>query len=86
MPVLLMLFLTLACLPNEWPAPGWFDSPLAAGWVADAVLNQSIVDHTVARRWGRSEDLPGAFLFLASRSAGYITGSVISVDGRYLLA
>ncbi len=67
-------------------APGWFDSPLAAGWVADAVLNQSIVDHTVARRWGRSEDLPGAFLFLASRSAGYITGSVISVDGGYLLA
>lgn len=66
-------------------APGWFDSPLAAGFVADPALSQSITDHTAARRWGQSEDLPGAFLFLASAAAGYITGSVISVDGGYLL-
>ncbi len=66
-------------------APGWFESPLAAGWMASAELNRSILEHTVARRWGRSEDLAGVYLFLASSSADYITGSVISIDGGYLL-
>src|SRR6185295_9700989 len=29
MPFLLMLFLTLACVPENWPEPGrWFNSPL----------------------------------------------------------
>lgn len=64
---------------------GWFDSPLAAGWLANPELNRGIVEHTAARRWGQSEDLAGAFLFLASAAAGYITGSVIAVDGGYLL-
>ena len=66
-------------------APGWFESPLAAGWMANEELSRSIVDHTTAGRWGRSEDIAGAYLFLASPAASYITGSVIAVDGGYLL-
>ena len=66
-------------------APGWFESPLAAGWIADDELNRRIVDHTVLGRWGQSEDLTGAYLFLASSSSAYITGTVIAVDGGYLL-
>jgi NAD(P)-dependent dehydrogenase (short-subunit alcohol dehydrogenase family) len=64
---------------------GWFDSPLAAGWLANPELSRDIIEHTVAKRWGQSDDLAGAFLFLASPAAGFITGSVISVDGGYLL-
>jgi len=64
---------------------GWFNSPLAAGWMANPELDRSIIDHTVALRWGESEDLAGAFLFLASAAAGFITGSVITVDGGYLV-
>src|SRR6185295_6683124 len=66
-------------------APGWFDSPLAAGWMSDEALSRSVVEHTAARRWGRSEDIAGAYLFLASPAASYITGTVIAVDGGYLL-
>jgi NAD(P)-dependent dehydrogenase (short-subunit alcohol dehydrogenase family) len=66
-------------------APGWFESPLAAGFMADEALSRAIVEHTAAGRWGRSEDIAGAYLFLASPAASYITGSVIAVDGGYLL-
>jgi NAD(P)-dependent dehydrogenase (short-subunit alcohol dehydrogenase family) len=65
-------------------SPGWFDSPLAAGFQANPTLERQVLDHTALRRWGRSEDLTGAYLFLASDAARFITGSVLTVDGGYL--
>jgi 3-oxoacyl-[acyl-carrier protein] reductase len=35
---------------------------------------------------GHENDLAGAFLLLASRAPRYMTGSVITVDGGFLLA
>jgi NAD(P)-dependent dehydrogenase (short-subunit alcohol dehydrogenase family) len=67
-------------------APGWFDSPLAEGWTSNPKLSARIVEHTVQGRWGIESDLPGAYLFLASDSSKFITGTVIDVDGGYLLA
>jgi NAD(P)-dependent dehydrogenase (short-subunit alcohol dehydrogenase family) len=67
-------------------APGWFDSPLAEGWVANPKLSASIVDHTAQGRWGAPRDLAGAYLFLASEASAYVTGAVLAVDGGYLLA
>ncbi|MHB8393799.1 MAG: SDR family NAD(P)-dependent oxidoreductase [Candidatus Dormibacteria bacterium] len=65
--------------------PGWFESPLTAGWRSSPELEKGVLDHTSLRRWGRDEDLVGAFLFLASKGAEFITGSVLTVDGGYLL-
>jgi NAD(P)-dependent dehydrogenase (short-subunit alcohol dehydrogenase family) len=65
--------------------PGWFDSPLAAGWTADERKSKAVLDHTALGRGGRPADLPGAYLFLASDAASFITGSVLAVDGGYLL-
>lgn len=65
--------------------PGWFDSPLAADWTADPERSRSILDHTALKRWGSSSDLAGAYLYLASDAAAFVTGTVISVDGGYLL-
>jgi Zn-dependent protease with chaperone function len=50
MPVLLLLFLTLACLPDKWPVPAWIASPLVSAaltWtgVALEVLLAAIVSH-----------------------------------------
>ena len=67
-------------------APGWFDSPLAEGWKSNEQLSKSIVGHTALKRWGRSADLAGAFQFLVSDAAAFVTGTVLSVDGGYLLA
>lgn len=66
-------------------APGWFDSPLAKGWMQNPELEKRILDHTAVRRWGAGEDLPGAYLFLASEAAAYVTGAVLTVDGGYVL-
>ena len=66
-------------------APGWFDSPMAEGFTSNDALSESIIGHTALRRWGRSADLAGAFRFLASDAAAYVTGTVLTVDGGYLL-
>ncbi len=67
-------------------APGWFDSPLAEAWMSNDQLSESILGHTALMRWGRSADLAGAFQFLASDAAAFVTGMVLNVDGGYLLA
>ncbi len=66
-------------------APGWFDSPLADGWKGDPDLSAAITGHTAQRRWGASPDLAGAYRFLASDASAFVTGTVVNVDGGYLL-
>lgn len=67
-------------------APGWFDSPLANGWKQNPDLEAAVLGHTALRRWGAPADLPGAYRFLASEAAAFVTGAVLTVDGGYLLA
>jgi NAD(P)-dependent dehydrogenase (short-subunit alcohol dehydrogenase family) len=66
-------------------APGWFDSPLAHAWTSNDHLSEVVMEHTALKRWGRSADLTGAFQFLASDAAAFVTGTVLNVDGGYLL-
>lgn len=65
-------------------SPGWFESPLAEAFQRNPKLEEQILGHTALRRWGRSEDLTGAYLFLASDAARFVTGTVLTVDGGYL--
>jgi NAD(P)-dependent dehydrogenase (short-subunit alcohol dehydrogenase family) len=66
-------------------APGWFDSPLAERWKNSPDLEAGVLGHTAQRRWGASTDLAGAYLFLASDASAFVTGTVLNVDGGYLL-
>jgi NAD(P)-dependent dehydrogenase (short-subunit alcohol dehydrogenase family) len=66
-------------------APGWFDSPLADGWKSNPRLAAAVTGHTALQRWGAPTDLAGAYQFLASDAAAFVTGSVVTVDGGYLL-
>jgi NAD(P)-dependent dehydrogenase (short-subunit alcohol dehydrogenase family) len=66
-------------------APGWFDSPMAEPWKNNAELGDGVLAHTAQRRWGAPADLAGAYLFLASDASAFITGTVLTVDGGYLL-
>jgi NAD(P)-dependent dehydrogenase (short-subunit alcohol dehydrogenase family) len=66
-------------------APGWFDSPLAEGWMSNPQLAEAITSHTAQGRWGAPADLAGAYRFLASDASAFVTGIVLDVDGGYLL-
>lgn len=66
-------------------APGWFESPLTEDWTANPKMADAIVSHTAQKRWGDPADLAGAYLFLASDASAFVTGTVLSVDGGYLL-
>jgi len=81
----LALDLAAAGITVNVVAPGWFDSPLAEGWKNSPKLSASILDHTAQGRWGNATDLAGAYEFLASDAAAFVTGTVLSVDGGYLL-
>ncbi len=67
-------------------APGWFDSPLVEGWKRNPGLADAITGHTALGRWGGVTELAGAYQFLVSDAAAFVTGTVVTVDGGYLLA
>lgn len=81
-------------LANEWAASGVTVNAIAPGYMAtdntapiraDAEREASIMARIPAGRWGTPGDLQGAFVFLASDAAAYVTGAVIPVDGGWLV-
>lgn len=62
-------------------APAFTVTEMTEGvWEGDADLSP-FTNRIALDRPGRPEDVVGAVLFLASPDAGYITGSVLTVDG-----
>lgn len=61
--------------------PGYIKTKMTQKSFNDRKKNKLILDKTMLGRWGESEDLIGACLFLASDYSSYITGSDILVDG-----
>lgn len=55
-----------------------FDDPTAQ-WAAPAIAR------TPLGRLGETDDIAGPVLFLASSAAGWVTGSVVMVDGGYTI-
>ena len=66
-------------------APGWIVTPLTKGLRDDPVRNEGILVRTPLKRWGTPEDLVEPALFLASAGAGFITGTILNVDGGYAI-
>jgi 2-dehydro-3-deoxy-D-gluconate 5-dehydrogenase len=80
-------------LANEWAGKGINVNAIAPGYVAtnnttalrnDETRNREILARIPAGRWARPEDIGGAAVFLASRAADYIHGTVVPVDGGWL--
>jgi NAD(P)-dependent dehydrogenase (short-subunit alcohol dehydrogenase family) len=60
-------------------APGPFESKMMAATLAAA--GDQIAASAPMKRIGQPDDMAGTAIFLASRAASYITGTVIPVDG-----
>ena len=66
-------------------APGYYATELTERTRNDPVSNQRVLDHIPANRWGQTQDLMGAVVFLASKASDYVNGHVLTVDGGYLV-
>lgn len=67
-------------------APGFIVTEQSARARRDEAFVSAIEARTPLGRWGDPEDIVGAALFLASKSAGFMTGTCLPVDGGYSIA
>jgi 3-oxoacyl-[acyl-carrier protein] reductase len=59
--------------------PGWIKTDMVAE--TDPAVEQRILDETALHRWGTTDDVAGAAVFLASHEADFITGELLIVAG-----
>jgi NAD(P)-dependent dehydrogenase (short-subunit alcohol dehydrogenase family) len=65
-------------------APGVFPTPLNRTLLEGTARGQEFLTRTPLKRFGRTEELAGAAVFLASDAASFVNGEVVSVDGGFL--
>jgi gluconate 5-dehydrogenase len=65
--------------------PGYIETPQTAPLrVKGNPFNDFIIAKTPAARWGKTEDLQGPAVFLASDASNFVNGHVLYVDGGIL--
>ncbi len=81
-------------LSNDWFAKGINVNAIAPGYM-DTEMNEALLKNEErlaqisaripAGRWGTPKDMQGTVLFLASKASDYVGGTIIPVDGGYLV-
>jgi len=78
---------------NEWASKGVNVNAIAPGYIAtdntealrgDSERSKSILERIPAARWGEPEDFKGPAVFLASKAADYVHGTILTVDGGWM--
>ncbi len=65
--------------------PGYIETPQTAPLrVPGNPFNEFIIAKTPAGRWGKTEDLMGPAIFLASDASDFVNGHILYVDGGIL--
>lgn len=66
-------------------APGWVDTDMSAGAIADPKSGEEILRTIPLRRVGKPEEIAGPVLFLCTPYASFITGEIFNVNGGAVL-
>ena len=61
--------------------PGYVETALIGRYMAKPMIAKALLTQTPLRRFGTTQDIANAALFLASDEAAYITGTGLHVDG-----
>lgn len=65
-------------------APGYFETEMNAAFFGTE-KGKAMIARIPLRRLGRLEELDAPLLFLASEASGFVTGSVVTIDGGHSL-
>jgi len=65
-------------------APGVFRTELNSALLDGTARGQELLARTPMRRFGTTDELVGAAVFLASEAASYVNGHILTVDGGFL--
>ena len=63
--------------------PGWIETAFASD--ADREFHREVAESTPMRRWGRTDDVAAAAVWLASPEAAFITGQAVNVNGGVVM-
>lgn len=78
---------------NEWASKGVNVNGIAPGYIStdntedlrnDEDRSKSILTRIPAGRWGETDDFKGPVVFLASKAADYVHGTILTVDGGWM--
>jgi gluconate 5-dehydrogenase len=64
--------------------PGYFKTDLTKPLYENPEFDSWLCNRTPSNRWGNTEELLGALLFLSSDASSYVNGQMIYVDGGLL--
>jgi len=65
--------------------PGWIETGMTAGGIADPKFAANVLPRIPMRRWGEPRDFAGLAVYLASDASRYHTGDSFVVDGAYTI-
>lgn len=64
-------------------APGWIETEMTQALRDDQSKEATILGRTPQGRWGQPSEVGDAVAMLLSKDAGFITGTILPVDGGY---
>jgi NAD(P)-dependent dehydrogenase (short-subunit alcohol dehydrogenase family) len=67
-------------------APGWIVSDMTVAARTDPTRAPRILDRTPMGRWGEPDEVGSVAVFLLSDAAKFVTGTILPVDGGYLIS
>jgi NAD(P)-dependent dehydrogenase (short-subunit alcohol dehydrogenase family) len=65
--------------------PGWIETDMTAGSIANDRFRDNVLPRIPLRRWGTPDDFGGIAVYLMSDASRFHTGDTLLIDGGYAL-